>query len=99
MKVMTRSEILHILEQYKQDNAKKYGIRSIGIFGSYATGLASDISDVDVVIATQYPDPYTLVHIKEELEALFNRPVDLIRSRENMNPFLKKRIDRDAYYV
>jgi hypothetical protein len=37
------------LEQYKRDNAKKHGIRSIGIFGSQATGLASDASDVDVV--------------------------------------------------
>lgn len=66
-KNMTRSEILNILEQYKRDNAKKYGISNIGIFGSYATGLASDTSDVDVVIETQYPDLYTLVHIKEEL--------------------------------
>jgi predicted nucleotidyltransferase len=96
---MTRSEILRILEQYKQDNSKKHGIRSIGIFGSQATGMASDASDVDVIVATQYPDPYTLVHIKEELEALFNRPVDLVRSRESMNPCLKKRIDRDAHYV
>ena len=96
---MTCSEILNILGQYKLVNARKYGIRSIGIFGSYSTGLATEISDVDVVIETQYPDPYTLVHIKEELEALFNKPVDLVRSRASMNPYLKKRIDRDAQYV
>ncbi len=98
-KNMTRSEVLNILEQYKRDNAKKYGISSIGIFGSYSTGLATDRSDVDVVIETQHPDPYILVHIKEELEALFNKPVDLVRSRASMNPCLKKRIDRDAQYV
>ena len=96
---MTHSEILNILGQYKLVNASKYGIRSMGIFGSCATGLATDSSDVDVVIETQYPDPYTLVHIKEELEAIFNKPVDLVRSRASMNPYLKKRIDRDAQYV
>jgi predicted nucleotidyltransferase len=96
---MTRSEILDILEQYKRDNAKKYGISSIGIFGSCSTGSATDKSDVDVVVETQFPDPYILVHIKEELEVLFNKPVDLVRNRESMNPYLKKRIDRDARYV
>ncbi|WP_446010988.1 nucleotidyltransferase family protein [Candidatus Electrothrix sp.] len=47
----------------------KYGINNIGIFGSYFTGQATDKSDIDV-IETVNPDLYTLVHIKEELEAL-----------------------------
>ncbi|MCI5165882.1 MAG: hypothetical protein D3903_07260 [Candidatus Electrothrix sp. GM3_4] len=62
-------------------------------------GQATEKSDIDVVIETAYPDLYTLVHIKEELEALFNKPVALIRNRENMNPYLKKRLKKDARYV
>ncbi len=96
---ITRSEILTALKRYKKESSKKYGINNIGIFGSYSTGQATDKSDIDVVIETAYPDLYTLVHIKEELEALFKKPVDLIRNRENMNPYLKKRIERDAWYV
>jgi uncharacterized protein len=96
---MTTSEILHILAQYKQENANKYDIHNLGIFGSRAAGQATEESDIDVVVETQNPDLYTLVHIKEELEALFNKPVDLVRNRATMNPFLKKRIDRDAQYV
>ncbi|WP_339137346.1 MAG: nucleotidyltransferase family protein [Candidatus Electrothrix sp. GW3-4] len=96
---MTPSDILTILARYKRENSSKYGINNIGIFGSYSTGQATDKSDIDVVIETAYPDLYTLVHIKEELEALFNKPVDLIRNRKNMNPYLKKRIEKDARYV
>ncbi len=96
---MTRSEILETLKQYKRENSKKYGINSIGIFGSYSKGQATEESDIDVVIETQYPDLYMLVHIKEELEQLFNKSVDLIRNKENMNPYLKKHIARDAQYV
>jgi len=96
---MTRSEILTRLEQYKKENSTKYGISSMGIFGSYANGLATDESDVDIVIETQCPDVYILVHIKEELEELFSKPVDIVRNRATMNPYLKKRIDRDAQYV
>ncbi|CAK8722089.1 MAG: hypothetical protein D3920_05160 [Candidatus Electrothrix sp. AW2] len=96
---MTRSEILKALKQYKRENSKKYGINSIGIFGSYSKGQATEESDIDVVIETQCPDLYMLVHIKEELEQLFNKSVDLIRNKENMNPYLKKHIARDAQYV
>lgn len=96
---MNRSEILKILELYKNENSEKYGIKKIGIFGSYARDLATANSDIDIVIETQEPDLYTLVHIKEELEKLFNRSVDIVRNREKMNPYLKKRIEKDAQYV
>lgn len=99
MNEMTSSEILEALAKYKRENSAKYGINNIGIFGSYSTGQTTGASDVDVVVETQSPDLYTLVHIKEELEALFNKPVDLVRSRASMNPSLKKRIARDAQYV
>jgi uncharacterized protein len=82
---MIRSEILKILKQYKIENSKKYGINSIGIFGSYSVGLTTEESDIDVVVETKYPDLYTLVHIKEELEELFSKPVDIVRNRKNMN--------------
>jgi predicted nucleotidyltransferase len=37
--------------------------------------------------------------MKEQLETLLNAHVDIIRKRQNMNPFLKKRIEQDAVYV
>jgi uncharacterized protein len=96
---VTRSEVLSILKQYKIENAAKYGINNLGIFGSYSRDTAADDSDIDIVIETQEPDIYKLVHIKEELEKLFHKSVDLVRHREKMNPYLKKRIEKDAQYV
>jgi predicted nucleotidyltransferase len=32
------------------------------------------------------------VHLKQELEALLQRPVDLVRLREHMNPALRRAI-------
>ncbi|WP_446011374.1 nucleotidyltransferase family protein [Candidatus Electrothrix sp.] len=83
---MNHLKILEILANYKKENSKKYGINNIGIFGSYSTGKATDKSDIDVIIETTYPDLYTLVHIKEELEELFKKPVDLIRNQQFPNP-------------
>ena len=56
-------------------------------------------SDVDVVVELSRPDLFALIGIKQELEELLQCPVDVLRYRETMNPFLKKRIEQDAIYV
>jgi hypothetical protein len=63
-----------------------------------ARGEDTDASDVDVV-ELERPDLLLLAGIKQKLEELLQRPVDVVRYREQMNPFLKKRILRDAVYV
>ncbi len=96
---MTRFEILEILKEYKNENAKKYGINNIGIFGSYSRDEAKNESDIDIIIETTEPDIFKLIHIKDELEQLLHKTIDIVRKREKMNPYLKKRIDKDAVYV
>ncbi len=46
----------------------------------------------------KYPIPTPCTH-QEELEAVLHLPVDIVRYRERMNPFLKARIDREGKYV
>ena len=96
---MLKSEIIEILSKYKSENSAVYGILEIGLFGSVARGLTTDSSDVDVFVKTKEPNPFTIVHIKEELEKEFNMHVDIVRFRENMNPFLKQRIENEGIYV
>lgn len=96
---MKRDQALHILRQYKEENIAKYGILTMGIFGSVARDEAGDSSDVDICIETKVPNMFNIIHIKDELQMLFATPVDIIRVRDKMNPFLKKRIERDAIYV
>lgn len=96
---MSREDVLAVLRQFKRDYAEQYGILEIGIFGSLGRGETHEDSDVDICIKTRTPDPYALVHIKELLEELVHKPVDIVRIREKMNPFLKERIERDAHYV
>ena len=53
---MDRSKILKLLKHYKQKKGKDYGIKRIGIFGSYAKGIGGSESDIDVVIELEKPD-------------------------------------------
>ena len=96
---MERDDVLAILSGFKRDYAERYGIVEIGLFGSLARNEPRDDSDVDICIKTVTPNPFVLVHIKQFLEELFQRHVDIVRVRENMNPFLKKRIEKEAHYV
>jgi len=95
-----RSEnVLCILRSHRAELADRYGVTRLGIFGSVARNEASDDSDVDIVVETQVPDLLMMVNLKEDLEQLLQRKVDLVRYRVRMNPFLKKRIDNEARYV
>ncbi len=93
-------ERLHsLLKDFKEQHAEDYHLRALGYFGSYARNEATPDSDVDVVIQTDRPDLFITAMLKQDLEALLNHPVDVIRLRDAMNPRLKARIERDATFV
>lgn len=96
---MDRNNVVDIISQFKAGNSNKYGIKKIGIFGSVALNSAGPTSDIDVVVELEKPDMFCLIGIKQDLEALLNMPVDIVRYRKHMNKYLKQRIDTDAVYV
>lgn len=96
---MKRDNVLHTLARFRDLKQDEFGIVRIGVFGSAARDEITDASDVDVVVELERPDLLTLVGIKQELEELLHRPVDIVRYRERMNDHLNRRIEREAVYV
>ncbi len=96
---MDKKKIIEILRQYKREFGEQYGILDIGFFGSVARDEAGEASNVDIVVHIVKPNLFMLVGIKDELAERLLRPVDIVTYRENMNKFLKKRIDGEAVYV
>ena len=97
--VMNRDDILSFLKDFKIRYADQYGIVSLGVFGSVARGEIRDDSDVDIYVTTRTADPFALVHFRDRIERELCRHVDIIRLRDKMNPFLKKRIEEEGIYV
>ena len=95
----TTSEYLQLLREYKALKAVQYGISRIGIFGSVARGEQTEESDVDVCVDLEYPSLFNLVHIKEELQQLFGKTVDIIRIRPEMDALMKRDIMMEGLYV
>ena len=96
---MPTAEILKILKTFKEKYAEKYGIINLGMFGSTARDENQEKSDIDVVVKLEKQDLFNLIGIKQDLEETLHTHVDVISYREQMNTFLKNRIDKDSLYV
>ncbi len=92
-------EYLQLLTVYMQTHASVYHIKRMGIFGSVARGEQTENSDIDICYEGEAPNLFILARMKYELEALFERPVDLVRVRERMDEALKQTIQKEAIYV
>jgi predicted nucleotidyltransferase len=97
--VRTRREIVSRLRQFNRARGREFGVIRIGVFGSAARDKLTERSDVNVVVELTEPDLLLLVGIKQELEEVFGRPVDIVHYRPTMNAFLKRHIDQEAVYA
>lgn len=97
--VTSKKDILNALSTYKADNAETYGIESLALVGSAARNEQREDSDIDIMIKLKQTTFRGYMAIKEDLEKLFNRKVDLISVHNNMRQLFVKNITRDAIYV
>ena len=97
--VLPQSELRARLKAFKKQRAEEFHLRALGYFGSYARNEADEESDVDIVYDTDAPNLFRTVVMKQDLEKLLGRHVDVVRLREYMNPRLRDRIMREALYV
>lgn len=76
---------------------EKHKVAKLYAFGSVLTSAFNDESDVDFLVEFHIQDIDKYVtnffSLKEELETLFNREVDLIEYRSISNPYFKEEID------
>jgi hypothetical protein len=98
-KATTCEALLAELRVFKERHGEEYGLRSLGIFGSYARGEAGEDSDVDIVFDTSIPNLFRVVRMKQDLEEFLGRPVDVLQLRGLTNQRLKARVEREAVYV
>ena len=82
---------------------EKHKVQELYLFGSILTDKFNDTSDIDILIQFRqmdlldYFDNY--MELKEELEKLFNRPVDLVENQAIRNPIFRKVVDREKRLV
>ena len=95
----TKEKYLEDIRKFKDGFAQKFGILSIGIFGSVARDEHQPGSDLDVFVDLDVPDPYIMFDIQETLAQICGCKVDLLRLRKDLRSLLLKRIERDGIYA
>jgi predicted nucleotidyltransferase len=76
--MLTREEIKRILRENSSYLASEYGVKRIGLFGSYANNTPTETSDIDLVVEFERPVGFRFVEFVEHLEGLLGRPVDVL---------------------
>ncbi len=97
-----------IVENKKSEIAvlcRRYGVRSLEVFGSAARGtdfkeLASDIDFIVTYHQQRKTDALRqFFGLRDELADLLHRPVDLIEPGAVINPYIKAEIERQREVV
>lgn len=92
------SEIKNTINKTKSYLAEKYGLKSIAVFGSYARGDETEISDVDLLVEFNRPIGLDFVDFADELELLLEVKVDVV-TKNAINKSMFRQIESDLNYV
>jgi uncharacterized protein len=96
---MTEQEILNILREEKPYLRKKFGLLSIGLFGSCVKGTQGPESDVDMLVEITEPRFDFLAGLQLHLENKIGRPIELIRKRQGLSEQFLKRVEMHIQYA
>ncbi len=96
---LSPGRLRELLTAFKARHGAEYGLLALGYCGSYAHDSAIPESDVDIVFDTSAPNLFMTAMMKQDLESLLGRPVDVLQLRGLTNLRLRARIEREAVYV
>lgn len=93
-------DAISTLKEHEKLIRQKFGVKRIGIFGSFARGEEKEDSDLDVLVVFEEGqktfDNY--MDLKFYLEDLFGREIDLVTERA-LKPQLKDIIMKEVVYA
>ncbi len=96
---MTKETILEQLKLFKNTADTKYPIEQIGLFGSYARGENTDLSDIDILVYFNNTIGWEYFDFADELKKIFQHyKVDVV-SKNAIPPMYWELIKNEVLYV
>ena len=97
----TQKEILDFLQKHKAELESRFGVKRIGLFGSFAKNEQKPQSDVDILVEIERDnvDIFMLKNsLRKYLSENFDRRVDIAREKY-LKPYAKEEILKDILYA
>lgn len=97
--VRTKKDVFSIIEQ-NQRNIKSFGVKKLGLFGSFVRGEQSDDSDIDLMVEFEQGKKTfdNFMHLSFLLEDILKHRVELV-TLESLSPYLRPHIIKEVEYV
>lgn len=90
---------LNILNQQLYSLKREYGVRKMGIFGSFARGDQKRNSDIDILVEFSKPiGLFKFINLENHLTKTLNRKVDLV-TRNALKRAIKNDVLKEIIYV
>jgi predicted nucleotidyltransferase len=94
-RILKRDEIVDRLRTVRYYLSHQYGVRRIGLFGSYARGDNRADSDIDFFVELSEPRYDWMAGLQIYLEGLFGQRIGLIRDNNALSQRLRSRIEKE----
>jgi len=92
-------EIKKVINDYKKILTEQYRVKSIGVFGSYATDIPTSESDIDILVEfSDPPDIFEFIRLENFLTEILGVKVDLV-TKKALKPILKEKILAQTIYL
>ncbi len=96
---MDKNDIIKVIRGRKTVLASRYGVRRLGLFGSYLKNQQRKKSDIDLLVQFDRDiDLFDFIDLREYLETQLNAKVDLVMESA-LKPNIGKRILQEVEYV
>ncbi len=91
--------ILAKMQLLKPELVKKYGVSSIGLFGSILRDdFSTERSDIDIIVDFSKPIGIEFIDLADFLEFTFKRKIDLV-SKKGIKKKYYREIENEIVYV
>lgn len=98
---MLSKELILSQLKSKHDEISRFGIRTIGLFGSYARDEQSSDSDIDILIdfVPQKESFDNLMAVYDLVESLFcNQKIEIV-TKNGLSPYIGPQILKEVIYA
>jgi len=92
-------EIREVIQKHKNELREQYGLKEIGIFGSYVRGEQKEESDLDILVELEKPVGFVrFLKLEKALTQLLGLHVEIV-TKKALKPHIGKRILQEVKYV